>query len=307
MAGPAVSIKLIQAVLEHPDAPTDPGRRFVLVLLAYFANDDGTQARPETRPAVPSRLHMRNRTVRRHLTGLHASGWIARDHPRGPGQATVWRVLRSPQHTPPVAPDGENTHAKSSKNTRQIERNTRHIGQEHTPPHGSPPRQMPVIDAVRTPPRARGSRRAEVMPQVLPMPAPGGAEGLCAGGELEKEQLDALISAVGRHPRRCRSRDEEPVDARKVARGALDAGWPPELVAAALAEVRAFTSRALTFAISRLRRAPTPASTRRAHVGGRAVLGRCSSGPSRGRREPRCSRPGRPRALPDERPPRHRR
>jgi hypothetical protein len=87
-----------------------------------------------------------------------------------------------------------------------------------------------------------------VRAEVLPTSAPDSAEGEVALGL----RLNEIVADIGRHRGLPLTRGEA-IDARKVARDALKAGWPAELIAKALAEVRAFTPRALTYAISRLR------------------------------------------------------
>ena len=99
-----MSIKFIRAVLEHDHAPRDPGQRLVLVVLAYHAHDDGSEARPGMK-LLSERAAMPERTVRRHLAALRAAGWVVRDRPHAPGRVAVWRVASRPRNPRPAHPN----------------------------------------------------------------------------------------------------------------------------------------------------------------------------------------------------------
>lgn len=84
---------------------------------------------------------------------------------------------------------------------------------------------------------------------MLPIPAPNGA-----GEELAKGlDLDSLIAEVRaqRQPPLTRA---QAVQARRQARDALEAGWDPRIIVAALVACSAFTNGAFTFAVDQLRR-----------------------------------------------------
>jgi hypothetical protein len=88
---------------------------------------------------------------------------------------------------------------------------------------------------------------------LLPVPEPVGAAGELARGQY----LDAVVAEV-------RARRQPPltrpqaVEARRLARETLEAGWDARLVVAALVSTAAFTQPAFTFAADRLRREAVP-------------------------------------------------
>jgi hypothetical protein len=241
-----MSIKLIAAVLEHDLAPRDPGRRLVLVALAYHAHEDGTEARPgmERLSRVTA---MVPRSVMRHLAALEAAGWIVRDRRRAPGRPTVWRVRTSPHEVTAAPPKGG---AIGDRNSTQEVTETTRIGDSAR--FGN--RHEPSIE-----PSIVSHARELLTPEVLPAPAPGGAGREPGLDELAKgERLDRLIAAVNEHRQPPLTRAQA-VAARKLARECLEAGWDPRLVVAALAATSAFTVNALTFAVDQLRRQHAPA------------------------------------------------
>jgi hypothetical protein len=248
-----VSIRLIQALLSHERAPADSGQRLVQLLLAYYANDDGTEARPGMRLLCRDAV-MPESTLYRHLAGLVEDGWIVRDRASsgsgragGRGRPTVWRVFTEPKDLPSVrGHSGEMTsHTEGNDLSKTGERPL-------TPRFTT--RQDPSID-----PSVVSHARELVTPELLPAPAPDGAGNRNPGGELVMgERLDRLIAAVNEHRQPPLTRAQA-VAARKLARDCLQAGWDPRLIVAALVATAAFTMNAVTFAVDQLRRQHQPA------------------------------------------------
>jgi hypothetical protein len=238
-----MSIALIRAVLEHELAPADPGRRLVLLLLAYFANDDGTEARPGLE-LLSRRAAMVPRSVLRHLAALEAAGWIVRDRTSAPGRVTVWRVLNTPIQVTATSPKRAPKH--DTKRVPNMTETTRKHDRPSTTTRHDPSKTR------HNPPLSPQAAAEVVHAELLPAPAPDGAGR--ESTELSKGQrLDQLIAAVKERRQPPLTRPQA-VAARNLARECLEAGWDPGLIVAALAVTSAFTMNALTFAVDQLRR-----------------------------------------------------
>jgi hypothetical protein len=182
-------------------------------------------------------------TVRRALRVLERLGLIGKERPGGGYRKTTVYRLALPNY--PADPAGlwdEDNPADAAEN-----------------PAGSAiyPAAAAIYPAAPAPESSRTSyepvtatSREIVTPEVLPgLRAPAGAR-----GELAKvAHLNELIAAVNERRQPPLTR-EQAVQAQKLARDAVAAGWDDGLVVAALATTTAFTRGAFDFAVGQLRR-----------------------------------------------------
>jgi hypothetical protein len=83
-----MSIKALTWVFEHSEETL--GRRLVLLALADYAHDDGSEAYPAV-SSLAAKARMSERQVQRALRGMERDGTIVRDG-KGPHQTTKWTI-----------------------------------------------------------------------------------------------------------------------------------------------------------------------------------------------------------------------
>jgi hypothetical protein len=251
-------------------------QKVVLVRLADRANNTGWAWPSVTSLAEDTGLC--ERAVRQALRDLEGRGLVMTEQSKG-GQANIYRLQTTRQQVPgqertnPAAHAGSNGARDAGSNGA---RDAGFIGSTFRPTR----QQMPPNPAADAPqPKRTVSKSKPIPPPTPPSPrsrpttvvaAPAKNRGGSTNGShsievtkpaapptqksalpgvVDKRRLDVMIGEVGRNRGRPLTRPERD-DARKLAVSCIEAGWAERDIVDGLAKTRAFTSRALTFAVT---------------------------------------------------------